>query len=467
MKQTKRRMEPYSFFDQSGICSHLEHMAKKGWMIDHINSFGWVYRRTRPKTLHFSISYYAKASEFDPEPSEKQKMFHDFCAHAGWKLACASAQMQIFYNESEHPAPIETEPALEVDSIHASAKKSLIPAYFLFLFISLGFEARFLFAFQKDPIGLLSDSANFFTGFLFLILALLCITELTLYFHWHSRAKAAAEHGEFLRLPSTANMQRVVLYLTWGSVIVWTAAMFLYGSTMEKWLTVCFLCFIPLLFGVSNATKSSLKKKHFSRGSNRAATMFVTFVLTFAFLTILPSVILKASSRGFFADPDDEIYFHDNRTWVAHQDELPLTLEDFTDADPKKYSKERTEDRSPLLHTLVLKQRPRFDADDFSSLPSLNYKMVIVKNPALYDFCREHLIKAAHSRPWREQTYQAADAAPWNAREVYRLYDSQSGMQNDYLLCYDNLLVEIDLDQEPSEEQMAVISEKLTGMNET
>lgn len=31
--------------------------------------FGRIYRRIEPKVIKFSVSYYPKASEYDPEPS--------------------------------------------------------------------------------------------------------------------------------------------------------------------------------------------------------------------------------------------------------------------------------------------------------------------------------------------------------------------------------------------------------------
>ena len=109
MKNRKRRVELLSFYDHVGISRHLEKMAAKGWMLEKITNLGWVYRRIEPKQLHFTVSYYSQASEFDPEPTEDQKTFYDFCAHTGWQLACSSAQLQIFYNERENPTPIETD----------------------------------------------------------------------------------------------------------------------------------------------------------------------------------------------------------------------------------------------------------------------------------------------------------------------------------------------------------------------
>ena len=165
MKDTKRRIEAFSFFDHTGIARHLTKMAEKGWLLEKISNFGWTYHRITPKKLTFSVCYYPKASEFDPEPTEEQKEFHDFCEHTGWVLAAESAQMQIFYNEQENPIPIDTDPVLEIETIHAAAKKSYLPGYFVLLLVSILDSALFVSRLLGDFIGLLSSAANLFTGF--------------------------------------------------------------------------------------------------------------------------------------------------------------------------------------------------------------------------------------------------------------------------------------------------------------
>ena len=96
------------------------------------------------------------ASAFDPEPTEGELEFRDFCARTGWQLACSSAQMQVFYNEGPDPLPIETDPALELETIHRAAKRSYLPAYFVLLLMDLLFCASLLFVLTSDPIGTLA-----------------------------------------------------------------------------------------------------------------------------------------------------------------------------------------------------------------------------------------------------------------------------------------------------------------------
>lgn len=151
-------------------------------------------------------------------------------------------------------------------------------------------------------------------------------------------------------------------------------------------------------------------------------------------------------------------------TWVIHQDELPLVVEDLVDVDYDGYIKERRGNTSLLLGQLVMRQSPRFDADNYKDLPWLEYTITLVRVPALYDMCKDRLIYEQETlHPVREREYKSEPAEPWGANEVYRLYDSEFGVQNDYLLCYDNLLVEISFDLEPTEAQMAIVGKKLNG----
>ena len=232
---------------------------------DTLEVYGFAPIFDSGNSMFYNILY---ASEFDPESSEEQKMFYEFCAHTGWQLACTSAQMQIFYNENENPIPIETEPELEVEDIHASAKKSFIPSYILLFVIGL--------------MGL----------------------------------------------------------ITFGT--------------------------------------------------------------------------LWASNHGLFRDKNDETYEHRGMTFVVHKDEIPLEVEDLLEVDYDGYIKER----------LLYEREVLWGID--------------------------------------EQDYRSEDADAWGANESYRLYDPVYGEENWYLLCYDDVIVEINFDWEPTAEQMKIAGEKLS-----
>ena len=462
MKNTKRQFKMFSFFDFDGITAHMEKMAADGWMLDQTTNRYWIYRRTEPKKVKFAVTYFPQASEFDPYPTEELRAFNEFCEAAGWKPAASMAQMQIFYNELENPTPIETEPELELQAIHASAKKSFVPSYILLFVLGLINGGLWVSGLLGDPINVLSDPTKLLTGGIWLLLGLLCLVELISYFRWHAKAKIAAEHGEFLKVPSTSKFQKFALIVTAIGMIFWAINHIVLGDPLKRTVAILMCIYMPLLFIIVNETKEFLKRKKASRGVNRTLTIMTSFIVSFALMGVITFGTLWASNHGLFREKNEETYEHRGMTWVIHQDEIPLVVEDLVDVTYDGYMKERRGDESVLLGQYVMNQRPRLDADEYSKIPQIEYTMTFVKIPALYEWCKDRLIYEREDL-WGidERDYREEDAENWGAKEAYRLYDPVYGAENWYLLCYEDVIVEINFDWEPTVEQMKTVGEKL------
>lgn len=464
MKDTKRRLEPVSLYDHTGIEKHLKKMAEKGWMLEKITTLGWVYRRTEPKSGQFSVTYYPKASEFDPELTEGQQMYQEFTAKSGWQFVCSSAQMQVFYTEKENPTPIETDPVIQVDNIHNAAKKGFLLSYFLFLAIGILNGALFVSRLLGDPIGTLASPANLFTGICWTLLLLLSVVELTKYFHWLRKAKKAAQHGEFVDTPSNTKLQLFVLWTVLICFTYYVINMMTTGSLMMRWVTVLMYGYIITLILIVNALKQFLKRKKVSRGANMTITLFVDFVLAFAMMGAIVFGTLQASRNGLF-DPDAETYEHHGSTFILHQDELPLVVEDMLDIQYDGYVRQRRSEESLLLGVLDVQQRPRFDDEQGRSYPDLDYTVTIIKVPFLYDLCKERLIYEKDETYDNDipdgfkRVYLSIDPAPWGAVEAYQ----DTGAMQRYLICYEDRIIWISFDWEITEEHKAIVSEKLGG----
>ena len=84
MRNTKREWMPlYGFLDRKRVTDHLSDMAAGGWMLDHLSSWSWRYRRMEPRKLRFAITFFAGAGRFSPAPAEGLDTFQDYCAQAG------------------------------------------------------------------------------------------------------------------------------------------------------------------------------------------------------------------------------------------------------------------------------------------------------------------------------------------------------------------------------------------------
>ena len=83
MRQYKWVISAFTFYDRTGIQFFLEKQAAKGWLLDKMGQFGWRFRRIVPTKIHFAVTYFPKASAFDPEPSEQQRRMQECRVETG------------------------------------------------------------------------------------------------------------------------------------------------------------------------------------------------------------------------------------------------------------------------------------------------------------------------------------------------------------------------------------------------
>ncbi len=464
MRKTKRRLEGFSFYDRTGLEKHLTKMAEQGWLLEKIGQFLWTYRKIEPKHLTFCTCCFPKASAFDSGPSEEQETFYDFCQHSGWVLAASSAQLQVFYNERPDPVPIETDPVLEVEAIHRSVKKSMLPSLLLLLVVTTINVVMYVSQLLDDPVRVLASTSSLFVGFCWLEVVLLTLTEIIGYLRWHHKAVLAAERGEFLETKSHRKLTTGCLILLGVGLVYFLADILSSGNRMNITITMIMFCvYTPGLFLLANGVKNFLKRRKASARFNMVVTIGVIIVAAYAFAGVIVFGTLFGSARGWFAGGEGTYQYH-GQTFELHQDELPLTVEDLLDVHYEDYTRERRVEESIFLAQLEMEQRPRFDAADYKVMPRLEYTITMVKVPFLYDLCLDTFLHQWDDDWYWDSSYVPVDAAPWSALEAYQEHDEEYGLQNQYLLCYSDRIVEIQFYYDWGEvtpEQMAVTGQRL------
>ncbi len=463
MRQTKRRLELLPIYDRTGLERHMEKMARKGWMIENITNFGWRYRRIPAEDLHFCVCYYPDASVFDPEPGEGQQTFLDYCRHGGWELACSYGPIQIFYSRREHPVPIETEPMLEVESIHGAMVKTYLPSQCILLVLGVVMEWIQLMGLVGNVIVTLSDPLKLFNLVCWTIVILLAGVEVGAYFHWHRRAEEDAQQGIFRNAPNTRWLSCISLWVV-GAELVWVLLrIVLGGNAMLQFVMVCMFAYMILLNLIVEGIRRLGKKWKLSKGWNRALTIGMAFLAGYGIVGGITGVTLKLSSQGFFTKA--ETYEHNGMTWTHYRDPVPLSANDLLGTE-YDYVTRNDRKETIFLERMEVKQRPRYDAQNYRDIPDFQYTLVRVKVPGLYDTCKNRLLKEGeiNQRPSLPQEYRdyyaAIDPAPWGAEEAYRLVnDSESWDSGQYLICYEDLLLELDFSWEVTGEQMGLIGQ--------
>lgn len=450
MKETKRRMELFSFYDRTGLERHLARMAQRGWLLCEIGQLFWHYRRIEPKTLRFCVCYFPKATVYDPGPSEGQEEFYSMCAHAGWVLAGASGQLQVFCNEQENPVPIDTDPALEVEAIHQAAKKGWLLSLFLLLGVGALNFGQFLWRLFDDPVGTLSSPLHLFSLVCWPVLIFVEGVDLITYFRWRHGALRAAARGEFLTTKSHPALQMLALTVVLAG-LVWCLSCLRGG--MLTMMVMMLVCTFGIVFVVMQL-RELLKRYKASAGVNRAVIFGACVILPVIMVVLVTALVLTSGGR-----------------WLAGSDEPPLALADLTEtpADGELDQDVRLT-QSPLLAVLTASQYLRLGRSPGAPVPHwLQYTVIEVKAPFLYGLCRDAVVRD-RTDSWNRNLpegegylYQSADPAPWGAAEAYQWTSRTSGAGNTYLLCYPGRIVEIEFDAErpPTSAQMAVVAEKL------
>lgn len=461
MRETKRRIPQFAFYDKTGIQTYLEKQAELGWMLQKI-SFGWVFRKIEPKKLHFFVTYFHKKSAFEADGSEEQKRFWEFCEHAGWKLAATNEQMQIFYNEEAEPVPIETDPLVEVEKIHKSAGKSFLLPYSLLLLSFLLQLASSIERMRYDPLEILTDDMTLLIVFSWCLLGAYVIREIVRYFLWHRKALRMAEtEGIFAPTKGVGKIWSMIPYAAIFSVLA--------GVVLQRDSRLSHAFFVLLMMNVVSVALITGISRWMRRTGVRAAfNRLAVIVLTVLVCIVILQQLFMMVIRGdlFPGREPAETYEYNGWTYEMYHDILPLTVEDLTaeynTSYDRRYSYELTEKESVFLVRYEAVQDPRADMQD---LLGLRYTVTMVKAPFLYDLCLEKTIdyytkKQNVDGKSRDAAMRRIDEELWGADAAYRLYQDGEA-KGEYVICYGDVILELNPAWELTKEQMAVVGEKI------
>ena len=421
MREFKRTVPVYSFYDRTGIQNYLEDQAAKGWILDKAGTLCWRFRRMEARTLKFSVVYFPEADLYDPVPGEGEQTFREYCEHSGWHFVGSQAQMQIFYSEWENPVPIDTDPVIEVENIHKSMKKSMLPGYWCLLASSIIWIVNVFVQRNDDPLRFLSANLTLYLMVFWPSMLLLCAGRLICYYRWRRKAKRAAEEGEFLASRGFQGIERVWAILA----AVGLLACLLFGrSQMTSFgVIVGVITGVGLLI-VEYITRQIMKKKGYDAAESKVRTIVVTLIATLVLGIVVASAVFSVMDRV-----DDE--------W-----ELYIELSDLMDGEYETLNLEDTESfllrRQRITH--YTKERP---------MTELQYQVVHVKAGFLYDTCREMILSDDYF------DLVPVDSAPWGAVEVYEAW--RNDQLKGYELCYEDYIVCIWPDWEMTAAQMATI----------
>ncbi len=477
MKRKKyRELNLYSYYDHAGIARHLEDMARQGWQLEKAGSTFFTYHRCDPAELHYAVVYFPKASQFDPEPPAEQREFWELCKATGWELVTSRYQMQIFCNPAKDPTPIETDPVVQVENVRTAMKKGAVRGNWVVLICScLQIWLQFRTYSIRD---FLTQGFALSAVLIWLLMGINAIVELTAYYRWYRKAKAAAREEGILLSPRSRKWLQIlrIMFLV-VIVTIDLPILFLDSSrspSTRMVILVSLFCYAVLLL-IIYGSRQLMKKKGFSAEANMGLNILIAIVGTFVLMGGLIWMSFRVAddpSLNGHQNAETISYTREGRTYTYdfYRDSLPLTVEDLSDMEPDPdYSRRMDVSGTPLQREYDIRQVIPYYS--YSNAPELTYTVWEVGISSLYGPVKNSFFKDTvytfHGQidfviP---HGWVAADAAPWGALDAYQYHDEDGQPYGSYLLCYDSRFVEISFDAwnaaPPTAEQMTLVGKVL------
>ena len=441
--KTKRETFMYSLLEFPEMQKRLEQRAAEGWRLKKVGSFFWIYEEAEPKKVHYSIVFFPKTNNLEPEPSDSLMMLREYCEKTGWELAAEQGQMQIFCNEQPNPVPIETEAWIQVKNIHETMKKSIVLVHGILLVnavLQLGIQAMQFFT---NPLDWLSMGFNFYMIWCWVFLGAGSAVEIIHYYAWYKKAKRMAEEEEILYLPKSIHLFRII-YLTIAMAALVLAILVLTNFTTARYGIVV-LVWTVVVLGVPMSVSKLLKKRKVSAKWNRVIIMILAFVCTIG-MTIVIFISVDSDANLIF----------------RRDEEALLTLSDFIEIDEEKLVSSTRKSDSIFLFREECYQSKRWEEDEIISVRSkMDYTLIMIKIPFLYDFCKEELMAEKNQyieyveEDFEDQSgYRKVDMPVWGAEEVYQYYEYDGNPENEYLICYLDRILQIDFGWDVTDEDI-------------
>lgn len=432
----KKRYElcRYAAYDVTAMKLHLEKMARNGWLIDHLNNTFWCYKKVEPQDLNFTVSYFAKASAFEPNKSDGQETFEEMAAHDGWKLIAENAKLQIYVNEDKDATPIYTDAESEVNAIIKSSKSFIIGTFLLVGLVLLNIFLN-LNLFSRNKLILLANSSSLSTAIALMILITNTLVVLIKYFSWRNKAIKGIENDEFIETAkSDVSYQNYIISI--AMIIMFSGFIFNDNIYLASSFMLTFFGIIIISLLV-DSFKNILKRKKLKKDAN----IFFTVAFDILLALILAIVVSSISIKSIMVDNKND-------------NELLIDISDFRQS--TTINSLTNIKKSPLLS-----YNEAFIHDDKEDL---EYKIVDINYHFLEDYALNEMLNNYYDYGIHEDKnfyhYQEIDAKEFNADKAYQLIAGTEATNN-YLIKYDKRLVEIKFSWDINAEDKQIIADIL------
>lgn len=302
---------------------HFEKRAREGWMIRRIIAGNiFIYKKTEPKDLDFSISPYEVESFFSRKSKADLEEFQAVSKYVGWDFATKTYDLHIYYKNKEDKAlDLETDEEETFNTLERIAKRYEISHYLLTAYI--------LFMSWRIIGGIFNNINAMKDGLQQILVIILPLGLMLGIYHmidlnrFLKRNKKNLDEGLPLEFDNKGKVvYQILFFIFYLALIAFISYIFYLGFILKN--RIFLIGLLPVVLGASFGFLYKYIIKPWRKGTGTKVLIFILGTLVTIFIVV---------SLVFYAIDS----LMDDRRIEETKDLRVLTIEDFPETGEEDY----------------------------------------------------------------------------------------------------------------------------------
>ncbi len=460
MSKTVKRFMNFQFNHYTDLQQQLEKYAKEGLFLEKHGTFFWKFRRGEPKNTAYTVTYFPEGSMFNPHPTENQLTYYEYAQQSGWEFVTEINQMQIFCSDKPNPTPFDTDHGAKLANIKKCMRKSFLPSTIAIIVVFLLNIIIQITSLERTPIEFLSSYTRLFPLAVIVPVTIQHICILIGYISWCVKSTRSVMQGGKC-IEKTHKLQRTVKVI----LMIYTLSVllaFIIGmvSGGDSFIMLLGMAQTPLLILIFGGAIRLMRRAKASATANRVVAYTLLIAVSFGYMFLVGLFIV--SNLGENQDAEEYRLVEHQLTDTVSQEyrlyshDIPLTCQDIYGQDDYEFYSYEAHSTQTVFMSYENYSQSGLPAKD--SPPKVSYDITRPKSKLMYDIATHDVLTPNY---WFDGTMAEIDPQPFYATKAYKLLNIDGDHFGDYTLFYEDKIVELYLEEVPTQKQMQIIGEIL------
>ncbi len=462
MKTKKRALLNSAPYYVEGLERKLQKYAQRGLILKGVGNFFYKFEKSEPQDIKYAVVFSNEGSIYNHQLTKAQRELFEFAAEAGWEYVGEHNKMQVFSSALENPPPFESDGEQQLKNIHTAMKKTFILSNIILAICWAINVVLRMSIILNSPTEYLSDSVTLLSFTSMLLFIIIFGGELIDYLQWYSASKRSVKNGGGV-IKKRSRWRYITEAVSFLLLIAIVAYQFvLMSETTTTALFIIATAQVPIFLIVYGSAINLLRKLKVSPKTNKIVSFCTLLATAFLYSATLFFLVARFDFTVPEQKPHTVVQWEQqgrSYDYPLYSDYLPLTCQDlYGQIDYENYSYEHQIEQSLLMRREIFRQSTPPDGVEVSELEYFAFT-------SFFDWVDKLIIDELLTIPeWSDRGVASIDNALFGAKQAYAFYlesDRDREYIGQYILIYDDKIIELRAGEALTNQQMQIVAQKL------